>query len=69
MKLRTYNIPPDVVKNDSVEFDEVILRVEMPFKLIFCIQGIEKNDLNEVALVTKGHLNTFYAIRALKKAI
>jgi hypothetical protein len=25
--------------------------------------------LNEVALVTKGHLNTFYAIRALKKAI
>jgi hypothetical protein len=25
--------------------------VEMSFKLIFCIQGIEKNDLDEVALV------------------
>jgi hypothetical protein len=35
------------------EVDETMFQgVEKQFKLIFCIQGIEKSDLDEVALVT-----------------
>jgi hypothetical protein len=48
MELRTHNMPPDVLKNDSGEFDEVMLQgVEMLFKRIFCIQGIEKKTCSK----------------------
>jgi hypothetical protein len=40
----------DVVKNDFCEVDEVMFQgVERPCELIFCILGIEKSDLDEVA--------------------
>jgi hypothetical protein len=42
----------DVLKCDFVEFDEAMFQgVERPCKLTFCILGIEKRDLDEVAEV------------------
>jgi hypothetical protein len=43
----------DVVKNSFVEVDEPIFHcVERQCELIFCILGIKKSALDEVALVT-----------------
>jgi hypothetical protein len=50
MALRTHNLPPGRLKNDIDEVDETMFPgVERPYKLIFCIQGSEKSDLDEVA--------------------
>jgi hypothetical protein len=40
----------NVLKNDFGEDDEAMFQgVERPFKIIFCILGIEKRDFDEVA--------------------
>jgi hypothetical protein len=42
----------DVLKNDFGEVDEAMYGgVERPYKLIFCILGIEESDLGEVVYV------------------
>jgi hypothetical protein len=51
MTLRTHNIPSGRLKNDFGEVDKVdkIQGIEKPWEIIFCIPGIEKSDLDEVA--------------------
>jgi hypothetical protein len=50
MALRTHNLLSERIKNESAEFDEAMFQFfEMPCELIFCILGIEKSYLNEVA--------------------
>jgi hypothetical protein len=40
----------NVLKNDFGEVDEAIFQgVEMPCEIIFCISGIQKSDLDDVA--------------------
>jgi hypothetical protein len=42
----------DVLKNDFGEVDEVMFKgVERRCEIIFCILGIEKSDLDDVAYV------------------
>jgi hypothetical protein len=42
----------DVLKHDIGEFDEEIFQcVPRPCELIFCILGLKRNDLEEVAYV------------------
>jgi hypothetical protein len=52
MALRIHNLPSGRIKNDFGEVDEAMFQgVEGPFALIFCILGIENNDMDEVAYV------------------
>jgi hypothetical protein len=42
----------DVLKNDFGEVEEAMIQgVERPYENIFCILGIEKSDMDEVAEV------------------
>jgi hypothetical protein len=50
--LTTHNLPSVRLKNDFGEDDEAMFQgFERPYEFIFCIVGIEKSDLDEVASV------------------
>jgi hypothetical protein len=50
MALRTHNLSSRLLKKDIVEVDEVMYQgIQRPCELIFCILGVEKIDLEEVA--------------------
>jgi hypothetical protein len=50
MALRIHNFPSGRLKNKFGEVDEAMFQgMERPCELIFCILGIKKSDLDEVA--------------------
>jgi hypothetical protein len=51
MVLTTNNLSSERIKNDFGEVDEAIFQgVQMPCEIIFCILGIEINEMDKVAL-------------------
>jgi hypothetical protein len=49
MALRTDNLPSERLKKDLGVDEAIFESVERPFELIYCILGIEKSELDEVA--------------------